>query len=172
MVKYETVLRAVVRIVAPSMIGAYEGTRAGIGDIPAKLEKEIDKSAERGEACKRAREVVARYDTSASVKEFIQENPSSIGTDIYKNRETKCAEFLKRYIKWLDMKIAPLTEIPKIVDMPSLPKMPSMPSLPSMPDVGGVKRGLQVSAIVLIGVILLIVYMLTGRGKKGVTVVT
>lgn len=171
MVKYETVLRAAVRIIAPSMIGAYEGIRAGVGDIPAKLNKEIDKSAERGEACVKAREVVARYDTSASVKEFIQENPSSIGTDIYKNREDKCALFLKRYIEWLRVKVEPYTEIPPIDEVIEHIPIPSLPKLPSLPDMGGdIKRSLQVSALVLIGVILLIVYMLTGKGEKGVQV--
>lgn len=169
--KYETVLRVAVRIIAPSMIGAYEGIRAGVGDIPAKLNKEIDKSAERGEACTRAREIVARYNTSASVKEFIETHPSSIGTDIYKNREVKCGEFLKRYLEWLNMKIAPLKDVPEMplmpkVEIPSLPKMPKLLKLPG----GDIKRSLQVSALVLIGVILLIVYMLTGKGEKGIRV--
>jgi hypothetical protein len=64
---------------------------------------------------------------------------------------------------------------PDIPDIPGMPSLPSLPSLPSIPDIsGGVKRSLQVSALVVIGVILLIFYMLTGRGGKkgGVTVVT
>lgn len=52
----------------------------------------------------------------------------------------------------------------------TLPSLPSMPSMPSMPGTD-IKRSLQVTGLVLIGVILLIFYMLTGRGKKGVTVV-
>ena len=64
-------------------------------------------------------------------------------------------------------------KLPSLPDIPSIPSLPSLPSLPDIPGaVGGIKRGLQVSALVLIGVILLIFYMLTGRGKKGVTVAT
>lgn len=43
---------------------------------------------------------------------------------------------------------------------------------PSMPNTSNIKRSLQVSALVVIAVVLLIFYMITGRGRKGVTVVT
>lgn len=170
MVKYESVLRAAIGIIVPSMMPAYEGIKAGIGDIPAKLEREIDKSAERGEACQKARDVVSRYDTSASVKEFIQENPSSIGTDIYKNREEKCAEFLKRYITWLGGKIEHYTEIPDVPNIPA-PKI-RLPDI-SMPDIGGdIKRSAQVTGLVVMGFVALLVYLMfvRGRGASGVTV--
>ena len=168
MVKYESVLRAAIGIIVPSMMPAYEGIKAGIGDIPAKLEREIDKSAERGEACQKARDVVSRYDTSASVKEFIQENPSSIGTDIYKNREEKCAEFLKRYIAWLGAKVEPYTEIPDVPDIPDI----NLPDI-SMPNIGGdIKRSAQVTGLVVMGFVALLVYLMfvRGRGASGVTV--
>lgn len=162
MVKYESVLRAAIGIIVPSMMPAYEGIKAGIGDIPAKLRREIDKSAERGEACQKARDVVSRYNTSASVKEFIKENPSSIGTDIYKNREEKCAEFLKRYIAWLGAKIEPHTEIPDIPNIP-IPKI----NLPDVPNIGGdIKKSAQVTGLVVMGFIALLVYLMF-RGGAG-----
>lgn len=60
----------------------------------------------------------------------------------------------------------PIPEIPSL-SMPSL----SITSL-GLPDTGDVKKSLQVTGLVIIAVVLLIFYMLTGRGRKGVTVVT
>lgn len=48
-----------------------------------------------------------------------------------------------------------------------LPSLPTMPSFET-PSGGDIKRSLQVTGLVLIGVILLIVYMLTGKGDRGI----
>lgn len=55
-------------------------------------------------------------------------------------------------------------------DMPDLPNINF--DFPSLPDLSGLKGSLQVTALVFIIVILIIVYMLTGKGEKGVTVAT
>ena len=52
-------------------------------------------------------------------------------------------------------------------EAPGLP-IPDLPSLPDMPDGKNIVKGLQVSALVVIGVVLIIIYMLTGKGKKGI----
>jgi hypothetical protein len=64
----------------------------------------------------------------------------------------------------------------KDIDLPKLPGLPGLPginfNLPSFPDLGGVKGSLQVTALFAVVVVLIIVYMLTGKGEKGLTVVT
>ena len=64
----------------------------------------------------------------------------------------------------------------KDIELLKLPDMPSLPginfNLPSFPDLGGLKGSLQVTALFAVAVVLIIVYMLTGKGKKGLTVVT
>lgn len=58
----------------------------------------------------------------------------------------------------------------------NLPKLPDVPGLPGinfgLPDMSGLKGSLQVTALFIVAVVLIIVYMLTGKGKKGLTVVT
>lgn len=61
----------------------------------------------------------------------------------------------------------PIPVIPSL----SIPDMPSL-SITSLGGVSDVKKSLQVTGLIIIGVVLLIIYMLTGRGRKGVTVVT
>lgn len=177
--RYTNILRVAVRIVAPSMIGASEAAVGLIHKIPKQLEDEVDNQAKKGKACQDAREILQNYNTGGSVKEYIQTHPSSIGTDIHRSREAKCAEFTKGYLRWLiaQAKEEGHFETPKAPPVPDSWKerMPKMPDMPSVGDIGGdIKRGFQISALVLLGVILLIVYMLTGRGGKkgGVTVVT
>lgn len=58
---------------------------------------------------------------------------------------------------------------PSLLDIFSLPDKPSLPKLPSL---NGIKTDLQLSIIFVVAIVLIIVYMLTGGGKKGVTVVT
>lgn len=84
--------------------------------------------------------------------------------------ENRCRIWLKGYYEFLkgEVYIAPVVVLP---DIPKLPDLPDF-SLPDMPDTSGWKRSLQVTALVVIAVVLVIVYMMTGKGKKGVTVVT
>lgn len=69
-----------------------------------------------------------------------------------------------------------LEEAEEAADVPIPPKLP-IPDIPSLSitpllGTGDVKKSLQVTGLVVIAVVLLIIYMLTGRGRKGVTVVT
>ena len=57
------------------------------------------------------------------------------------------------------------------VPIPPMPPL-TIPPFPVIPDMDGVKKSVQVTGLVIIGVVLLIFYMLTGGGKKGLTVVT
>lgn len=136
----------------------------------------IDEKAVKGILCSKVKTLLY-YEVGDVAWEYVKTHPSSIGTSCYRNEEMVCATWLKNYYKWLVDRV--LDELPSVEDLPDvipdipqIPGVPSIPSFPDMPDAGDVKRSLQVTGLVIIGVILIIVYMLTGRGKKGVTVVT
>lgn len=158
-------------IPASSGMNIAQGSLEECGKEVKYLSDTID---ERGESCREAKELL--FACEETVMLYIGEvhgGHSSIGTNIAQNNETGCKNFLRGYYNWLSHKFYVEAKTMK-PEMPSVPDIPSLPPL-KMPGTGiakDIKRSAQVTGIVLIGFILLIVYMLTGRGKKGVTVVT
>lgn len=151
------------RILNPAIMS--EEMKLKILASPQVLNKEIDKAIDNKTACDKAKKLLY---TANIAEDYLKTHPSSIGTDIYNNKEEKCGVWMEEYIKWCADRTtikAPIFQETGM-DIPMI-KMPEMPKI-KIPDLGGVKRSLQVSAIVLIGVILVIVYMLTGKGEKGI----
>lgn len=168
--RYTNALKIVMGIAMPLMIPANYLTEKFLKTGHIEVAHAIDKEAVKGVMCSKVKDLLY-YEVGDVTWEYMKSHPSSIGSDCYKNKEMICAAWLKGYYKWLADRV--LDELPSVEEMPETPKMPKMPSMPKIPsvlDVGGVKKSMQVTGIVLIAFILVIVYMLTGKGEKGVRI--
>ena len=113
---------------------------------------------------------------SESGQKWIKENPGEMMKYQYAvlpyPKITPLREWILRYEAWVFDGATPF--IPdKAPEMPEI-GLPSLPDiggrLPSLPSLGGLKTSLQVTALFIVAVILLIVYMISGKGEKGITI--
>ena len=128
--------------------------------IDAEFDKTTNRAIDRSSAACIA--VINIYgETPVTAREYTRTIP---GGRMPRSGNNRCKKWLKGYYSWLKNQYEPI-----VIPVPVLPKLPELAGLPGGADI---KRSFQVTALVVIGVVLLIVYMMTGKGKKGVTVVT
>lgn len=173
--RYTNALKIVMGIAMPLMIPANYLTEKFLKTGHKEVAHAIDKEAVKGVMCGKVKDLLY-YEVGDVTWEYVKSHPSSIGTDCYKNREMICAAWLKGYYKWLADRA--LDELPSVEEMPETPKLPKMPEMPSLPSLKlpgadiakDIKKGVQVTGLVVMGFIALIVYLMFVRGR-GVTVV-
>jgi len=123
--------------------------------ISEQFDKTTNKAIEKERyACKAVLDLM-KTDYPDPIKKFFEESGKRYA--MTRNNE-ECKRFLKDYYSWLKEQYKPIV-LPDI-EIPS----------PEFGSLKEVKRSLQISVLFIVGVILLIFYMISGKGEKGITV--
>ena len=117
-----------------------------------KTENTINNSDRK--SCKTVLELM-KDDYPVPIRDFFTETGKRYAMT---NNDAECKRFLVDYLNWLTQGIRK----PEVIALPSMPDFPSLDG-----GVGGVKRSLQVTGVVLMAFVALVIYIMFVRGGAG-----